>query len=101
MSSYISVGFVTNDEKSFIKKCNDVININSEYIKKITINYPVDDSCNIWRDLIKKVEDIEAILNKCFSNTLAEIVIDYKNRNQEVKGVLVKIKREMNKYTGR
>lgn len=102
MSSYISIGIASNDdEQTFINKCNQVIMKNSIYIDNIVIRYPVSNQCDKWIERNVNINDLKSMLHLCYINEYAEMTIDYKwNNKRIIEGVLVRIRREENKYLG-
>ena len=102
MSSYISIGIVSNDdEQIFINKCNQVIMKNSIHIDNIVIRYPVSNQCDKWIERNVNINDLKSMLHLCYINEYAEMTIDYKwNNKRIIEGVLVRIRREENKYSG-
>lgn len=101
MSSYISIGFVSNDiEKVFIKKCKQLIATNSKNICKIEFKYPKYGTCDIWNVSNESLKKIDEVLTICFKNELAEMTVDYNINGKLIKSVLIRIEKEIGRYTG-
>lgn len=101
MSSYISVGIVSNDEKEvFIKKCNKIFTNFSNHINDITLKYPINNKCDDWIECDGKKVEISKMLDICYRNNLAEMTISYRCNKRLVKGIIVRIRKAETKYSG-
>lgn len=101
MSSYISIGFVANDnEELFVEKCKKIMEVNNKNIGQIIFKYPTDETCNKWNVSNEQVKNIDKMLKQCFTNELAEIIVDYRINEQIFKGILIKIRKKIGEYTG-
>lgn len=100
MGSYISIGYISNDNKNaFIEKVISLFHESNKYFN-IQIKYPVNENFNCWR-----VEKLEANtlmdgIDICYMNDAAELSMNYQGKQKNITDILIKIRKKQCRYSG-
>ena len=99
MSSYISIGFVTdNNYNSIIDMSKKIFEFNKEIISVMSLKYPEEEMCNNWITEKIGTADFDKAIRKCYSHEMAEIQITIQTDQHNICDIIAKIK--LRKFCG-
>lgn len=93
MSSYISIGFVTdNNYNSIINMSKKIFELDKERVSTMLLKYPENETYNNWKTEKMGIADLDKALGKCYSHEMAEIQITIQTDQQNISDIIAKIK---------
>lgn len=93
MSSYISIGFVTDNKyNSIIDMSKKIFEFNKEIVSVMSLKYPEDEMCNNWKTEKLGIVDLDKAIRKCYSHEMAEIQIAIQTDQHNICDIIAKIK---------
>lgn len=103
MGSFITIGFVCDkniSKSQFLEMVKNILLMNKDKYDDILFKFPIELDGNNWNESVENQNNLSNMLDVCFENDMAQMLIDYQLNDKKIKGILLRIERLENDSVG-